>query len=148
VEVKLGKPTLEGVGESGMAIAWEMPSELAPPGMEASGEDAEEWIDIDVAVELQPWPDHSWLLFWQEADLEWPERFGEPVLDGRRLIFSAREDELQDAWEALKARVESANLMYREDRAGLPEDYEPDPETQEALRRLREVAQRCIDELT
>jgi hypothetical protein len=88
VEVKLGKPTLEDVGETGMAMAW---SGLPPePGMEASGEIEEEWVDIVVAVELEPWPDRNWLLFWQEGDLEWPERLGEPMLDGRRLIRGAR----------------------------------------------------------
>ncbi len=95
MEVKLGKPTLEDVGESGMSMAWEMRPELAPPGMEASGEIHEEWVDIEVAIELQPWPDRNWLLFWQEGDLGWPDGFDEPVLDGRRLIFEAPEDELQ-----------------------------------------------------
>jgi len=82
MEVKLGKPTLERVGESGIAVAW---SGATPPGpgIPASGEHSEESIGIDVAVELHPWPDHDWLLYWQEADLEWPERFDEPLLDGR-----------------------------------------------------------------
>jgi hypothetical protein len=146
MEVKLGKPTLERAGESGIAVAW---SGATPPGpgIPAPGEHSEEWIEIDVAVELHPWPDHDWLLYWQEADLEWPERFDEPLLDGRRLILSAQEDELEEAWEALKARVESANLMYREHREGLPEGDESDPAEEESLRRLREIAQRRVDEL-
>jgi hypothetical protein len=146
MEVKLGKPALESVGESGIAVAWS--GATAPGrGMPASGEHSEEWIEIDVAVELQPWPDHDWLLFWQEADLEWPERFDEPLLDGRRLIFSAAEDELEDAWEAVKARVESANVMDREHHEGRPEGHESDPAEQESLRRLREIAQRRVAKL-
>jgi hypothetical protein len=146
VDVKLGKPTLESVSEAGIALAW---SSVPPPGSSepASGEHSEEWIQIDVAVELDPWPNHEWLLYWQEGDLEWPERFDEPLLDGQRLIFGAPEDNLRDAWEPVKARVESANLMYREDHQGLPEGDEPDPDELESLRRLREAAQRRIDEL-
>ena len=49
-----------------------------------------------------------------EEDIHWPDRFDEPVLDGRRLIFSAPEDELQQAWDAVKARVAATNLAYRE----------------------------------
>jgi hypothetical protein len=146
VEVKLGKPMLEDVGETAIRAAWggQAPP---PPGMPASGEYQRDWIDVVVGVELEPWPDHDWLTFWQEEDLDWPERFEEPVLDGRRLIFSARDDELQDAWDAVKIRVEKANMMYRGDREDLPEDDDSQLAEQESLRRLREAAQRRIDEL-
>ncbi len=117
MEVKLGKPMLKDVGEIAIRAAWG--GQAVSTGTPASGEHEEEWIEIEVAVDLQPWPNHNWLLFWQEADLEWPERFDEPVLDGRRLIFSARDDELQDAWDAVKIRVEKANMMYRGDREDL-----------------------------
>lgn len=62
--------------------------------------------------------------------LHWPRGLDEPVLDGRRLIFSAPELELQEAWDAVKARVAATNLAYREqfppgeqeaDRRGDPE---------------------------
>jgi hypothetical protein len=112
-----------------------------------SGEHQEEWIEIDVAVELHPWPNRDWLLWWQEGDLEWPEGLDEPVLDGRRLIFSAPAHELQEAWEAVKVRVDSANDLYREDQSHLSDDHEPDPAEQESLNRLRAIAQRRIDEL-
>jgi hypothetical protein len=146
VEVKLGTPTLEDVGETAIAAAWLAPEPLGP-GMEASGEHHEEWVDIDVAVELQPWPDRYWLLLWQEEAFDWPTRLEEPLLDGRSLIFSAPEDELQQAWDAVKARVAATNLAYREqfprgeqeaDRCGDPEMYA----------QLRELATRRVDELT
>jgi hypothetical protein len=146
VEVKLGKPTLEDVGEAAIGMSWVMP-EPPLPGMPATGDHEEEWIEIDVAVELQPWPDRNWLTFWQEEDLHWPRGLDEPVLDGRRLIFSAPELELQQAWDAVKARVAATNLAYREqfppgeqeaDRRGDPEVY-----TQ-----LRELATQRVDELT
>jgi hypothetical protein len=146
VEVKLGKPTLENVGEAAIGMSWVAPEPLAP-GMPASGEHEEEWVDIVVGVELQPWPDRNWLLFSQEGDLEWPDRLDEPALDGRRLIFEAPEADLQQAWDAVKARVAAANEIYREefppgeqeaDRRGDPEMYA----------QLRERAQRRVDELT
>ena len=148
VEVKLGKPTLEDVGETAIGMSWVMP-EPPLPGMPATGDHEEEWIEIDVAVELQPWPDRNWLTFWQEEDLHWPRGLDEPVLDGRRLIFSAPEADLQQAWDAVKARVAATNAMYRE-------EFELPPGEQEADRRgnsnlyaqLRELAQRRIDELT
>jgi hypothetical protein len=32
--------------------------------------------------------------------LDWPERFEELTLDGRKLIFTASEDQLEEAWGA------------------------------------------------
>lgn len=144
MEVKLGKPTLEDVGETGMAMAW---SGLPPePGMEASGEIEEEWVDIVVAVELEPWPDRNWLLFWQEGDLEWPERLGEPMLDGRRLIFEAPEADLQQAWDAVKARVAAANEMYREEFASGEQEADRRGDA-DMYAQLRERAQQRVDQL-
>jgi hypothetical protein len=141
VEVKLGKPRLEDVAESGIQTAWEG---VHAPGM--SGESQEEWIEIVVGVELQPWPDGTWLTFWREEDLEWPEHFEEPMLDGRKLIFTASEDQLEEAWAALKARVESTNRLYAEHHS-LDEEEAPHRAEREALARLRESAQRRIDAL-
>jgi hypothetical protein len=144
MEVKLGKPTLEHVGESATAMAW---SGLQPtPGNSTAGEDKEEWIAIGVAVELDPWPDRDWLTFWQEEDLDWPDRFEEPMLDGRKLMFEASEEELQAAWDAVKARVAATNRASREHHS-LDEGDKPDVAEQESLARLRELAQRRIDAL-
>ena len=144
MEVKLGKPTLEAVGESGIGAAL---VEIAPNGTESSEEYEEEWIDITVAVELQPRPDRDWLVFWQEEDLGWPDHLSPPLLDGETLIFEAREQELEKAWAAVKARVDATNRAYREERALVPDGYEPDAAEQESLARLREAAQRRIDAL-
>jgi hypothetical protein len=114
--------------------------------MEESDEHQEEWIEIIVGVELQPWPDSTWLTFWREEDLQWPKHLEEPLLDGRKLIFTAPENNLEEAWSAVKARVEGANRLYREEYP--PEEkHAPDAEEQEALARLREAAQRRIDAL-
>ena len=86
-------------------------------------------------------------MLWQEEAFDWPTRFEEPLLDGRKLVFSAPELELQQAWDAVKARVAATNLAYREqfppgeqeaDRRGDPEMYG----------QLRELATRRVDELT
>jgi hypothetical protein len=146
VEVKLGKRTLEDVGESSMGIAWVAPDPLAP-GLPASGEHEEEWVDIVVGVELQPWPDRTWLTFWQEEDFHWPDRFDLPVLDGRKLIFEARENELEEAWAAVKARVEATNQLYREEFTTPKREPDSDPAEQESLARLREAVQTRIDAL-
>jgi hypothetical protein len=90
-----------------------MPESLAP-GMPASGEHEEAWIEIDVAVELHPWPNRDWLLFWQEEEFDWPKHFDEPLLDGRRLVFSAPEEDLERAGNAVKARVKATNEAYGE----------------------------------
>jgi hypothetical protein len=95
VEVKLGKPRFADVVENGVQTAWEG---VHASGMLASGESQGEWIEIVVGVELQPWPDGAWLTFWREEDLDWPERFEELTLDGRKLIFTASEDQLEEAW--------------------------------------------------
>jgi hypothetical protein len=97
VEVKLGKPRFADVVENGVQTAWEG---VHASGMLASGESQGEWIEIVVGVELQPWPDGAWLTFWREEDLDWPERFEELTLDGRKLIFTASEDQLEEAWGA------------------------------------------------
>jgi hypothetical protein len=82
-----------------------------------------------------------------EETFGWPTRFEEPLLDGRKLTFSAPELELQQAWDAVKARVAATNLAYREqfppgeqeaDRRGDPEVYA----------QLRELATQRVDELT
>jgi hypothetical protein len=122
-----------------------MPADLVPEGMAASGEHEEEWVEISVAVELEPWPSHYWFLFWREGDLEWPDGFDEPVLDGRRLIFNAPEGELQGAWDAVKARVTLANELHREQFPRGEEDADRGDDTLYAA--LRERAQRRIDEL-
>jgi hypothetical protein len=142
VEVALGKPMLEDVGKSGIAIAWEGP---LGPGMAESGEHQEEWVDIIVGVELRPWPYRNWLTFWQEEELSWPDHLDAPRLDGRKLIFEAREDELEEAWAAVKARVEAANRLYREHFSPLDEPTSHQDEG--PLTRLRESAQRRIDAL-
>jgi hypothetical protein len=146
VEVKLSKPTLEEVGGTAIGASWVMP-EPPLPGMPASGDHEEEWVEISVAVELEPWPDRNWLLFWQEAELDWPKRFDEPVLDGRRLIFEAPEGELQQAWDAVRARVAEANEMYREEFP--PGEQEADRRgDSEMYAQLRKAAQQRVDELT
>jgi hypothetical protein len=144
VEVTLGKPMLEDVGKSGIAMAWEGP--LAP-GMPATGEHEEEWVDIVVGVELQPWPDRNWLTFWQDEDLSWPDHLDAPRLDGRKLIFEAREGELEQAWAAVKTRVEATNRAYREHFSPDDDEVESNPAERESLARLREAAQRRIDAL-
>jgi hypothetical protein len=146
VEVKLGKPTLEAVGWSGAGQAL---VEIAPGGWEQSLDAySEEWIDITVAVELQPRPDRDWLVFWEEEEeLGWPDHLSPPLLDGETLIFGAREQELEEAWAAVKACVDATNRAYREARALVPDGYEPDAAAQESLARLREAAQRRIDAL-
>jgi hypothetical protein len=143
VEVKLGKPMLEDVGRSAIGIAWVGP---LGPGMEESGEDQEEWVEIVVGVEFQPWPDSNWLAFWQEEDLHWPEHLDPPLLDGRKLIFSAPENKLEEAWAGVKARVEATNRAYREFSSD-SDDPTSHPEEQESLARVREAAQRRIDAL-
>jgi hypothetical protein len=145
VEVKLGKPALAGVSEAGMGAAWVLPESPAP-GVPAVGEDEEEWIEIEVEVELLPWPDRNWLGNWY-GGAEWPERFSEPLLDGRMLVFEAREEELEQVWAAVKARVEQTNRLYAED-AWRPEgEDEPEPVESESHKRLREAAQRRVDAL-
>jgi hypothetical protein len=143
VKVKLSKPQLEDVAESAIQMAWEG---VHAPGMPALEETQEEWIEIVVGVELQHWPDGTWLTFWREEDVEWPERFDEPMLDGRKLIFTASEDQLEEAWAALKARVEATNRLYAEHHS-LDEEEDPSRAEREALARLRESAQRRIDAL-
>jgi hypothetical protein len=147
VEVKLGRPTLEDVGESAIGVAWAAPEPLGP-GVGASGEYEEEWVDIVVGVVLQPWPDRDWLAFWQEEGIHWPDRFEEPVLDGRKLVFEAREDELEGAWAAVKARVEATNRAYREEFSTAEHDPDPDPVVQKSLARLRAAAQKRVDSLS
>lgn len=146
MEVKLGKPTLEDVGEAGMGMAW---FEGHPNGDVSSGGHDEEWVEITVGVELQPWPDRNWLAFWQEEELGWPDHLEKPLLDGRRLIFETREDELEEAWAAVKARVDAANRMYREEFASFLslDEHESHGAEPESLSRLREAAQRRIDAL-
>ena len=148
VEVKLGRPTLEDVVEAGAGQAW-IEIEPGPKGGVSSGGHEEEWVEVTVGVELQPWPDRHWLAFWQEADLDWPDRLETPVLDGRKLIFDAREEELEEAWAAVKARVDAANRMYREEFAmfAQADEEEPHPAEPEAFARLRERVQRRIDAL-
>jgi hypothetical protein len=145
MEVRLGKPTLEDVGETMFSAARVGPGD----GEMSSGEEHEEWVDITVAVELQPWPDRHWLAFWQEMDLEWPEHLEAPTLDGRRLIFEAREQELEEAWAAVKARVEATNRLYREEFDSIPQGDEPEMRgaEPEPLARLREAAKRRVDAL-
>ena len=145
MEVKLGKPTLEDVGWSAASAAL---VELGPDGTDESLVDyEEELVDITVAVDLQPRPDRNWLAFWQDEDMSWPDHLDPPLLDGGTLIFEAREQELEEAWAAVKARVEETNRAYREERALVPDGYEPDAAAQESLARLREAAQRRIDAL-
>jgi hypothetical protein len=112
MHVRLGKPALVDVDEEAIAIAWETQS--PPPGMAPSGAEEDEWVEIEVAAELEPRPDRYWLVFWQEDDLDWPEPFEEPLLDGETLRFTAPEDKLQAAWEAVKRRVAAANDAYAE----------------------------------
>lgn len=142
MEVKLGKPMLEDVGETGIRAAWG--GQAPTPEMPASGEYHKEWIDVVVGVELDPWPDRDWLTFWRDEDLDRPDWFKEPVLDGRKLIFEAPEKALQAAWDAVKARVAATNRAYREFSA----DEDADRGDPKMLAPLREAAQRRIDELT
>ena len=144
MEVKLGTPTLDSVGESAIGVAW-VELDPASSGLEASGEDEDEWVDISVEVELQPWPNRGWLRCWYDSERRWPEHLMPILLDGRMLVFEAREEELEEAWAAVKARVEETNRAYREEYS-LAED-EPDAAEQEPLQRLREIAQRRIDAL-
>jgi hypothetical protein len=67
-----------------------------------------------VGVELQPWPDLNWLTFWREEDWGWPEHLEEPLLDGRKLVFGAPTAKLEEAWSAVKTRVEATNRAYSE----------------------------------
>jgi hypothetical protein len=146
VEVKLGKPMLEDVGETAIRAAWGGQAPL-PPGWPASGELHKEWLDIEVYVELEPRPDRRWLLLWQEEEFDWPDGPEEPLIDGETLHFKASEEELQGAWKAIKARVAATNALHRgefppgEDEA----ERRGDPEL---YAKLREGAQRRVDELT
>jgi hypothetical protein len=144
VEVKLGKPMLEDVGETEIRAAWG--GQVAPPpGMPASGEYQREWLDIGVYVALEPRPDRSWLLLWQEEEFDSPDGPLEPLIDGGTLYFSAPEEELQAVWEAIKARVAATNALYR----GECFPDEDEAERHGALdANLRERAQRRVDELT
>jgi hypothetical protein len=145
MEVRLGKPKLVDVGEVGVAIGWSMLS--PPPGMSASGGEEEEWVEIEVAAELEPRPDRFWLLFWQDEDLHWPAELQEPVLDGETLRFSAAEEKLQEAWDAVKTRVAATNAAYTEhlsEGGRKPDDHS----ASRLYAELRERAQRRVDELS
>ena len=144
MEVKLGKPALDAVSEVGMAAAWVLPE---PPGagMEASGEAEEDWVEISAEVELQPWPDRGWLKLWYGEDSNWPEHLSPPLLDGRMLVFGAPEDELEEAWAAVKARVETTNLLSAE--STTEEESDSESAEFESHARLREAAQRRVSAL-
>jgi hypothetical protein len=116
--------------------------------MPTSGEEHEEWVEIEVSVELEPRPDRYWLLFWQDEDLSWPERLEEPVLDGETLRFSAPEEELQKAWDAVKLRVAATNEAYAEHRSEGGRRPDDRHGASRLYTELRERAQRRVDELT
>jgi hypothetical protein len=46
--------------------------------------------------------------------LGWPEHLEEPLLDGRKLVFRAPAAKLEEAWSAVKTRVEATNRAYSE----------------------------------
>jgi hypothetical protein len=144
MHVRLGKPALVDVDEEAIAIAWETQS--PPPGMAPSGAEDDEWVEIEVAAELEPRPDRYWLVFWQEDDLDWPEPFEEPLLDGETLRFTAPEDKLQAAWEAVKRRVAAANDSLRG--APLRGWSETRCPASRLYAELRERAQRRVDGLS
>jgi hypothetical protein len=146
VEVKLGKPTFEDIGWAGEGMAW---MERAPGGKESSGEWQDEWVEVTVAVELQPWPDRSWLVYWQDEEMDWSRHFEEPILDGRKLFLEVREDKLEEAWAALKARVAATNRAYRDEYLVFAEsdDRESHGAKDEEYARLRETLERRIHAL-
>ena len=145
MEVALGKPTLETIGRHDHAAA--VLQERPGGEVEVLSSSHGSWAKVVVAVKLQPWPDRSWLILWKDEAVEmpWPDHLEEPMLDGRKLFFEAREDELEDAWAAVKARVETTNRTYRDEYLAFqmdePEvqDAEPDP--------LREAMERRVDAL-
>jgi hypothetical protein len=146
VEVKLGKPTLDGFGTGAASTAW---IERYPGEEPRSGGTHEEYVWVTVAVELQPWPDRNWLVFWQDEEMDWSRHFEEPILDGRKLFLDVQEDKLEEAWNALKARVEATNRAYREEYLVFAQSNEPESHgvEDEEYARLRETLERRIQAL-
>jgi hypothetical protein len=98
---------------------------------------------------LQPWPDRTWLVFWEDEERDWPSHLREPMLDGRKLYFDAREEELEEAWVALKARAAARNRAYREEYLAFAQRDEPEshgPE-EESCARLRDTLERRLEAL-
>jgi hypothetical protein len=142
VEVKVGKPTLKNIQMHDAAVVFIR-------GRESSGGWHEEWVGVTVAVELQPGPDQDWLVLWRDGEMNWPRHLEEPILEGRKLIFQAREDELEEAWAAVKARVEATNRACRAEFPAFAKRREPDSHgaEQRSYAHLRETLERRVQAL-
>ena len=136
MEVKLGKPALADVGVK-----------VIGTGRGADLEIETELMGIEVEVELLPRPDRDWLKYFRDfADFpEWPDHLYEPLVDGHKLVFIAREEDLEQAWAAVKARVERANELHADWNFGV-DDSEPEDPPEEFVR-LREAARQRVDAL-
>jgi len=145
VRVALGQAMLATVGEAGVGGAVSLLPVEGRPG--SSWEHEASWFEISVEVELDPPPDWDWLTYWAEGDLEWPGAFDDPMINGSKLLFTAPENQLQQAWDAVKARVALANELAAEDDAVPELDPASHPGEIEAMAELRERAQRRIDGL-
>jgi len=120
---------------------------MSSPDPGLSWDDEASWVEISAEAELDPPPDWDWLTYWAEGDLEWPKGFDEPIVSGSKLRFTAPEDQLQQAWDAIKARVALTNELAAEDDAVPELDPASHPEEIEAMAKLRKRAQRRIEGL-
>jgi hypothetical protein len=138
MEVKLGRRHLEDV-----TVVGDTEFITAGPGSAVRLSDAD---TVTVSVELETFPDLEWLELWKRGSS--PIGLEEPVFHQHKLLFTAEKKALQQAWDAIKARVEATNLSYAQ---------EVIPEREAAAHRdqakadvdaaAREEAQRLVDGL-
>lgn len=99
VEVKLGRRVVSSVPGDDLVSP-------RPGGMDVSDL-------VIVAVEVDPWPREEWLAGWNSRGF--PMDLEEPGFYHGSLVFSAREDDLERTWEAVKRRVAEANRVYSDE---------------------------------
>jgi hypothetical protein len=105
MEVKLGRRQLEDV-----TVVGQTEFITAGPGSAVRLSDAD---IVTVSVELEPFPDLERLGLWKRGSS--PIGLEEPVFHQHKLVFTAEKKAVQQAWDAIKARVEATNLSYAEE---------------------------------
>ena len=104
-------------------------------------------VEVPLDADDLPWPDEEWLSLFRGYG-EFPGDLEEPRLEHGRLRFEARDDDLRQAWIAIRDRVAVTNRTYAtkvpaRDRSGERSEAGRRDDVEE---RIRE-AQRVLDSL-
>ena len=70
-------------------------------------------IEVALAADGHPWPDDEWVGLFREY-ARFPAELEEPRLEHGKLRFEARDEDVVQAWSAVRERVRVTNELYAE----------------------------------